>query len=97
MNQNKAFRAPSLSRRNSSKSTLKIKKTFGARVDGPSSIPVNAEYEREYAATLKQSQDYIQSVNNHIAKAIKLVATFNDFVATVKKMDKQREAKRERS
>ena len=49
----------------------------------------------EYVQTLKESTAALTIVDNHIKKALKLVQTFNEFVATVKRMEQQRELKRQ--
>ena len=96
MKQNRAFRAPSVAKQNTSKQQLKRKKIFGVQAsNNPGRIHINAEQESEYAKTLQQSEAYINSVDNHITKALKLVATFNAFVASVKRIEQAAQKKRE--
>ena len=94
MQLNRAYSAPAISRQNSSTSSIHTKKIFGIQA-GPGRSRVNAEHEMEYVQTLKESTAALTIVDNHIKKALKLVQTFNEFVATVKRMEQQRELKRQ--
>ena len=96
MQLNKAFSAPSIARQNTlNNDPLEEKRIFGAQTGGPGRSRINPEEERNYVQTLKVSQEALDNVDKHIRRALKLVETFNEFVATVQRLDAKREAKRQ--
>ena len=92
---NHSYSAPAIARQNTGKDVLHTKKIFGAQAGGTGRNRINAEHEREYAETLKASEEALQIVDNNIKKALKLVDTFNKFVISVKRIEKKRALKRE--
>ncbi len=96
MQVNSSFRAPAIARRNSSTERLTQKKVFGALAGGPGVSRRNPEKERQSAQVLKASEIAMRKVDENIVKALRLVKTFNDFVASVRTMEARRRAKKKR-
>ena len=94
MQVNRPYTPPAISRQRSDDDTLVQKKVFGAALLIPNGR--KKANGRADAQVLQRSEMAMKKVDENIVKALRLVKIFNQFVASVRDMERRRKAKKKR-